>query len=228
MKYIIIKSIRGALLTGALLTLQIAQAQVVEKTEVKIKTVTAQGTITEWGDQRLLLKTETAPEAVPYTFSETTTYVDEDGNPVSVTTIKPGAPVTVYYTKSGDAMVATKVLVRTKAAAPAPVPGTTTTEVTKTIGTIREYGKNRILLKTEVATEPTAYTFSKTTTYVDEAGNPVSVETVKSGLPVTVYYTKVGDAMVASKVVVRKVVTTPAAPPIVETKKTTTTTETKK
>ncbi len=47
------------------------------------------------------------------------------------------------------------------------------------------------------------YSFSKTVTYVDENGNPVSVDTVKSGTPVTVYYDQDGGKMVASRVVVR-------------------------
>ncbi len=68
---------------------------------------------------------------------------------------------------------------------------------------------------------PVSYSFSKTTTYVDENGNPVSVDVVKSGIPVTVYYTQDGDRMIASKVVVRRTETTA---PIVEEKKTTTTT----
>jgi hypothetical protein len=70
-----------------------------------------------------------------------------------------------------------------------------------------------------------SYSYSKTTTYVDQNGNPVSMETVKSGLPVTVYYTQEGDKMVASKVVVQRTIITGDAPttPVVETKKTTTT-----
>ena len=31
------------------------------------------------------------------------------------------------------------------------------------------------------------YTYTKTTTYVDEMGKPVSIETVKAGVPATVY-----------------------------------------
>jgi hypothetical protein len=61
---------------------------------------------------------------------------------------------------------------------------------------------------------------------VDENGNPVSVDVVKSGVPVTVYYTQDGDRMIASKVVVRKIVSTDAAAPAVIEKKTTTTTTT--
>jgi hypothetical protein len=65
---------------------------------------------------------------------------------------------------------------------------------------------------------------------VDEAGNPVAMETVRSGAPVTVYYSGDGTSMTATRVVIHKVTTTTdaAAPPPADTsttvKKTTTTT----
>lgn len=101
---------------------------------------------------------------------------------------------------------------------------TTPTLTTTSVGTISNFGADTILVRTEAAPAPISYSYSKTTTYVDEAGNPVSIETVKAGLPVTVYYTLVGDKMVATKVIVRKAVAAPAASTI-EEKKTTTTTE---
>jgi hypothetical protein len=59
---------------------------------------------------------------------------------------------------------------------------------------------------------------------VDENGNPVSIDTVKSGVPVTIYYDRNGDTMVASRVVVRSL--DPNATVIEHKKTTTTTTET--
>lgn len=103
----------------------------------------------------------------------------------------------------------------------------TTTTTTNAAGTISEFGPEALVIRTETAPEPIRYTYTTKTVYVDEAGAPVTLTTVKSGLPVTVYYTKVGDKMVASKVIVRKVVTQPAVP-VVEEKKTTTTTTTTK
>ena len=99
-----------------------------------------------------------------------------------------------------------------------------TTTTTTTAGTISEFGPETIIVRSETAPEPIRYSYTKTTTYVDETGAPVSIETVKSGLPVTVYYAKVGDKMVATKVIVRKVVV--KAAPVIEEKKTTTTTTT--
>ena len=100
----------------------------------------------------------------------------------------------------------------------------TVTTTTNTAGTISEFSPDTIIVRTESAPEPIRYSYTKTTTYVDEAGQPVSLELVKSGLPVTVYYVKQGDKMVASKVVVRKVKTTTTGTGAVIDKKTTTTT----
>ena len=106
---------------------------------------------------------------------------------------------------------------------------TVKTVTTETVGTISEVSPDTLVVRTETSTSPTKYTYTKSTTYVDDTGNPVSMETVKSGLPVTVYYTQEGDQMIANKVVVRKTMTTTEKPLIQEkrTKTTTTTTETK-
>jgi len=104
---------------------------------------------------------------------------------------------------------------------------TTTTSTTTSAGTISQFSPDAIVVKTTTSADPISYSSSKTTTYVDQDGNPVSIETVKSGLPVTVYYTQEGDKMIASKVVVQRTTTTTsdAAPaPVVEKKTTTTTT----
>ena len=101
-----------------------------------------------------------------------------------------------------------------------------TTTTTTTAGTISEFGPETIIVRSETAPEPIRYSYTKTTTYVDETGAPVSIETVKSGLPVTVYYTKVGDRMVASKVIVRRAVVKTAPAATIEEKKTSTTTTT--
>jgi len=100
-----------------------------------------------------------------------------------------------------------------------------TTSPITSMGTISEFSPNAIVIKTETGTGPVSYGYSKTTTYVDETGNPVSMTAIKSGLPVTVYYTKSGDTMTASKVIVRKAVVVPGA--VEEQKTTTTTTETR-
>jgi hypothetical protein len=98
---------------------------------------------------------------------------------------------------------------------------------TTSAGTISEFGPETIIIRSETSPEPIRYSYSKTTTYVDETGAPVSIDTVKSGLPVTVHYVLVGDKMVASKVIVRRAAVK-VAPTIEEKKSTTTTTTTEK
>jgi hypothetical protein len=100
-----------------------------------------------------------------------------------------------------------------------------TTTTTTSAGTISDFSPNVITVRSQTSETPVSYSYSKTTTYVDQDGNPVSMDVVKSGLPVTVYYTQDGDRMVASKVVVQRTTTTGDAP-VVEQKKSTTTTTT--
>jgi hypothetical protein len=104
-----------------------------------------------------------------------------------------------------------------------------TSTTTETAGTISEFSPDRIVVRSETSSSPIQYNSTKSTTYVDDMGNPVSIETVKSGLPVTVYYTREGDRMIANKVVVRKTTTRTIEKPAVEerTETTTRTIETK-
>jgi len=95
-------------------------------------------------------------------------------------------------------------------------------------GTISEFSPDTIIIRSQTNPEPVRYSYSKTTTYVDENGQPVSLETVKSGLPVTIHYVREGDRMIANRVIVHRHVTTEGTGTTVEKKTTTTTTEEKK
>lgn len=223
MKHPLRKSIGLILFTGAVVTANLIFAQTVEVTKT---TTTTEGMVSEFGPQSIFIKTEPGIKPIRYIFGETTNYVDEDGKPVSLETVKSGLPVTVYYTKVGDTLVASKIVVRKAVAVSTQAPETTWIT---SAGTISEFGPKTIVVRTETSPDPLRYSYSKTTTYVDEKGKPVAMETLKSGLPVTVFYSKVGDTMVASKVIVRSAIET--STPVIEEKKTTTTTittETKK
>ena len=91
---------------------------------------------------------------------------------------------------------------------------------------VSEVSPDTLIIRSETSSSPVHYSYTKSTTYVDDMGNPVSIETVKSGLPVTVYYTREGDRMVANKVVVRKTTTKTIEQPGIEKKQTSTTTTT--
>jgi hypothetical protein len=99
------------------------------------------------------------------------------------------------------------------------------TVTTETAGTISEVRPDTLVIRTKTSSAPMNYSYTKSTTYVDETGAPVSMETVKSGLPVKVYYTREGDRMIANKVVVRRTTTTRTVKPSTEETTTTTTHE---
>ena len=104
---------------------------------------------------------------------------------------------------------------------------TSTVTTTESAGTISEFNPDTIVIKSETSSSPNRYSYTEKTTYVDETGATVSRETVKSGQPVTVYYTSEGDRMIASKVVVRKTMTTGKSGIEEKETRTKTTTETK-
>jgi len=95
----------------------------------------------------------------------------------------------------------------------APSTTSTTTTTTSSNGTVSQFNPDTIVVKSTTSATPLSYSYSKTTTYVDENGNTVASETVKSGAPVTIYYTQDGDKMIATKVIVRKTTTTTTPAP---------------
>ncbi|MCC6881640.1 MAG: hypothetical protein WBE58_23000 [Verrucomicrobiales bacterium] len=215
MKNTTTQSIRAILFAGMLLTTSHTFAQA---GGVTTKTyTTSEGIVSKFGHQEFLITREGEELPVRYTYGEETSYIDEDGHPIAVTTVKSGLPVTVYYTKVGDTLVASKVMVR-RESAPAGAP----LSAVVVQGTIGEFGSNRIILNPVGSTESVHYAYGETTTYVDEDGHPIAVTTVKSGLPVTIYYTRSGDTLVATKVIVRKELIAPNS--VIERKTTTTTT----
>ena len=86
----------------------------------------------------------------------------------------------------------------------------TTTEKTTTYrGTVSEIdpSSSTIIVRSETATAPTKYTFTKETVFTDPQGHTVSYESVRNA-PVTVYYTREGDRMIVTKVETTKPITT--------------------
>jgi hypothetical protein len=105
---------------------------------------------------------------------------------------------------------------------------TTRTTTTESAGTLSDFGPDSFVIRTETSAPPVTYHYSKTTTYVDDAGNPVAIDTVKSGLPVTVHYTREGDRVIADRVIVHKRKVTREEPGTVEEHRSTTTTTTER
>ena len=75
-------------------------------------TTTSQGTVSQIGPDTIVIRSPDSPKAMTYQ-TKTTTYVDEDGNPVAMETVKSGAPVVVYYDQAdGGQRTATRVVVK--------------------------------------------------------------------------------------------------------------------
>jgi hypothetical protein len=74
-------------------------------------TTTSDGTISEFSPDTLVIRSDSAPQPIRYSYTKTTRYVDESGAPVSVEMVKSGLPVTVHYIKEGDRMIADRVIV---------------------------------------------------------------------------------------------------------------------
>ena len=219
MKTTVHKIYAKIILLGALLvTVNVAMAQSSSTTT----TTTSTGTVNTFSPDTITVTTDASSTPVRYTYSKTTTYVDENGNPVSMETVKSGLPVTVYYDRDGNSLTATKVVVR-KSTDVSPDGSVTrqTTTTTSSQGTVSSLSPDSIVIKSDTSPAPVSYTFSKTTAYVDENGNPVSIDTVKSGVPVTVYYDHNGNAMVATR---GELVNTDPNAMVIQHKKTTTTT----
>jgi hypothetical protein len=90
-------------------TAEVRAQAAVETTTTTTRTL---GTISEFGPETIIVRPERGEEPIRYSFTKTTIYVDENGVPVSVETVKTGVPVTVEYSRVGDRLVAKRVIVR--------------------------------------------------------------------------------------------------------------------
>jgi hypothetical protein len=206
----------GAVVVAGLLTL--APGALFAQTSTT--TVTSSGTVSDWKPNAVALKVGSSPAPVTYSFTRTTTYVDEAGNPIPAQTITAGTPVTVFYQHQGDALVADKVVVdktvTTTEGVPAPVPPpTTTTTVTQTPavsdvpgspevnGVITDADDGHIDLRTADSLKPIHYKAHDSTAYVDQKGNPIPRKFAAKGTPVTVFYERHDGDLFATRVVVK-------------------------
>ena len=93
---------------------------------------------------------------------------------------------------------------------------TTTTKTTSYSGVVSQIdpSSSTIILKSDASPEPTSYSYSKETTFVDSTGRVVSYESMRNA-PVTVEYTTDGGRMVVRKVTqTGPAVVMPAAPAV--------------
>ena len=136
----------------------------------------------------------------------------------TVTTVTPNTPVTTVTSVTTNIPVTTVTTNSTLASDPTVTPNAPVASVTRNAaltsqtsdssfisseGTVNEFGQNKMALKPSTSDDPVRYSYTKTTTYVDENGNTISRDVVTTGRPVTVYYTKDGDERIIHKIVVK-------------------------
>ncbi len=100
----------GAAMVG--LTLATISEGRAQATVVQTTTTRDVGTISEFSPDAIVIRPDKSEKPIRYVYSKATAYVDEEGAPVPVTTVKTGVPVTVEYERSGDRLVARRVVVR--------------------------------------------------------------------------------------------------------------------
>ncbi len=101
----------GSIITSiALSAICLADEKVVTTTRTTIA-----GTVSEFTPSKtIIVKSGTGAEAGNYLVTNETVYVDEAGVPVTVERITQGSPVTVYYTRDGERVLASRVVVHTE------------------------------------------------------------------------------------------------------------------
>lgn len=174
--------------------------------------VGATGTIDVFDTNGFSLAGGSTGAASNFLFGPGTVFTDSAGRTIPRERITKQTPVTVYYEQHGNNMVATRVVTNH------------TTTSTFSAGTIREVSPGVLVIEQPGASStPARYVNDQTTNYVDQNGQPVNPQSVGPGTPVRVYYTKVGDTLVASRVEVQQGHDSGLPKPPVESKAGTTT-----
>ena len=155
-------------------------------------------------------------KAAPLTFrdAQSTQYVDESGKVVKRELLVPGVPVTVESIRTGEGVLASRVIVHQRVAktteqGPAGTTTTTTTTTTRDAvkattaeGVMGLWEKDRFQLNTPKDGAVT-FLYSKDTKIVDADNKPVEVIRMRQpGLPVTVKFEQEGDRLMANQITV--------------------------
>ena len=178
--------------------------------------------------KQLMLRTKLGKAPIGLTCNASTRFIDLDGKPVDVALLKPETPVEVNFAENGNELIAARVVVQ-RIQVPLPGGGVTLTtretlkpggkvveETIKTTvvmnsGTILKFEPGVLTLKSDQQEKALRYQYSKTTTWTNEVGEPVSPNLIKAGLPVKVRYSQRGDTLFADEVVI---VTAPGTPEV--------------
>jgi hypothetical protein len=183
-------------------------------------TISTSGTIDSFGANNFSLQAGAGGAASDFLIGDSTAFVDLAGNPVPRERFfRRGGrvPATVFYNRAPNGGLIADRVVLNESIVNTPI---------ETAGTITEVSPGILVIEQPGASDtPVRYVNNKTTNYVNENGEPVPPESVKPGTPVKIFYTKVGDTLVASRVEVGRKGASGLPKPAVQVEKSTTTTK---
>jgi hypothetical protein len=149
----------------------------------------ASGTISAYDAKGLTVLEPITGSMTVYLTNADTSFVDTHDHFVSPDLIAQQIAVKVHYTRVGNALLATKVVVNT---------------ALNTDGTLLEVSPGVVVIQLSGApATPVHFVSHQDLKFVNQKGAAVLPQAVKLGAQVRVFYSKTGDALVASKVEMR-------------------------
>jgi hypothetical protein len=187
------------------------------------------GTIEEIGPSEIVIRGAAGAD-LRYSHSRTTKYMDEAGKVVAREAVPSGISARIHYVMEGDRIIAERVVVRRDSVADVAQassgpekrtesPSTnevSTQDSTSKHGVVVSLGKNELAMVSDSGSDAVRYSFTETTQYVDDMGDPISIQTVQPGVPVTIHFAQEGEELVARRVIVRRSETVAALPVVGE------------
>jgi len=171
----------------------------------------AAGTVSAYDASGLTVADPITGSMTVYITNSDTTFVDTHDRLVAPDRVTLQSPVKVHYTPVGNQVLATKVVVDT---------------ALNTDGTLTDFGPGLLVIQLSAPPSPVRFVTDNTLKFVDHKGRPSPPDAVRQGSPVRVFYKRMGDALLASKVELLET-NAPASPTTSTTRTTTTTREVK-
>jgi hypothetical protein len=203
-----------------------------------VQPIEAAGTIAEFGNNSITVRSETSASPIHYRYSDTTQWVDEDGNVVSRETVRTGVPVTIQYTQAVEGSLVTKVVVRKRSAPATVTPPPVDPQLAPKVVESHDPGAGRPAPQTTerretVVERPAAKVNERRETVIERPAPKVIErrEAVVEEKPAPKVIERRQPVVIerpAPKVIERPAPTVIERPPVIEEKKTTTTTTEKK
>ena len=146
------------------------------------------GIISALGPSGFTLVASQGSAALSFQMSADTLFVDSAGRSVTSASLANAVPVIVNYVQSGNTLVATRVVA-------------SEARVFSNIGTLQQLSQGILVLQLPgTPATQVRYIANQGTSFVDQQGRPVPVEKIQPGTLSRVFYTKMGDNLIAIKV----------------------------